>query len=122
MAEKLFEIEPERLQKYMDRLSNHLDSTGILNRVSAEVRKESYEKSKSEFSKQEKEVLHEIRCGRSDAWSISGHIPMLITSVRRALNSLAKKKAIEVTEKVWNIGTGRFVSKYKITNADNKNS
>lgn len=85
-----------------------------------QIRKDSYEKSKENFSVQEREILHQIKCGRCDAWSISAHINMLITSVRRALNSLVKKNAIEVSGSAWNIGTERSVSKYKISERQEK--
>jgi len=93
--------------------------TGLYDRVPTQVRKESYEKSKPKFSKQEQLILERIRIGQHTAWDIQSTSGMLITSVRRALNSLYKKDAIEVFGKVWHEETQRKTTYYRIKDAKN---
>ena len=77
-----------------------------------DTRKESYEISKPEFSKQEQSCLEHIDKGNNSAWLIARHEKYLITSIRRALNNLVTKKEIEVTGHRYNEETNRNENTY----------
>lgn len=83
--------------------------------VTKTVRRESLEKTKPKFSAQEQRVRQSIQAGHTNAWTIAQDVGMLITSVRRSLHSLTKRK--EIVPIGWTVyaPTNRKITVYAIT-------
>lgn len=84
-------------------------------RISKKNKTDSYTESQPEFSHQEAMVLKLLDEGCSHAWAIAEHSSMLITSIRRALTMLERKKVIEQYDSVYWKETNRKVTAYRRT-------
>ena len=89
--------------------------------IAEKNRKESYDKSKEQFSEQERYVLKCLALGYDHAWSIQEasrinphEKTMLITRVRRCLTNLVDKDVIYECGTVFYSPTERNVTRYKI--------
>jgi len=81
---------------------------------------DSFNESKPKFTEQEQQVLIQLNCGISDAWSISKRTGMLITSVRRCLTDLSNAGQIAENGTVYNEETNRNVTAYRVTTETEK--
>ena len=84
--------------------------------IAKQNRLNSYYESESNFTPQEIKVMQCLEMGINDAWSISKHKNILITSVRRALTDLCNSKDIYESGTKFNEETQRTVTTYGITN------
>lgn len=90
--------------------------------IQTEVRRESYEKAKPNFNKQEALVLKSLLAGPLTAWEIRGKLiwedkkDVLITSIRRVLTDLSKpgRMIVEAIGKREGLPGGPKVTVYQI--------
>ena len=83
-------------------------------KLTEQIRNESFKKSKPDFNKQELEIIHCIESGLTNAWQIENATNMLITSIRRALTNLDKRKVIQPIGKKYYTATKRTVTVYEL--------
>lgn len=74
----------------------------------------SYYESESNFTPQELRVMQCLNMNITDAWSISAHTGIMITSVRRCLTDLQQAGYIEETGSIYKELTKRNVTTYKV--------
>jgi DNA-binding MarR family transcriptional regulator len=85
-----------------------------LGQIAKNNRLNSYYESESNFTPQELRVMQCLNMNITDAWSISAHTGIMITSVRRCLTDLQQAGYIEETGSVYNEFTKRNVTTYKV--------
>jgi len=83
---------------------------------------DSFNESKPKFTEQEQQVLIQLNCGITDAWSISKRTGMLITSVRRCLTDLSDAGQIAENGTVYNEETNRNVTAYRVLTETEKHN
>jgi len=83
-------------------------------KLTEQIRNESFKKSKPDFNKQELEIIELIKQGFNDCWKINGQVNILITSIRRALTGLDKRKVIQPIGKKYYTATKRTVTVYEL--------